>query len=355
MSESQGKKNTGLYAIVGVLVVVAVGALVFLSGNMGDKENNSQRNTIVAEASEGQTETQNSQTAAAENEPAAGTAEADVTEEAERLEIKPGNPTVAVVNGEEIKRSDVFSFIANLPENVRQLPVQQLFKMSLEQLVNAKLVEKRATQANLESNEQVQEQLEQAKEQIMRTVFLQQQVDERITEESLQELYQAYTEQIGETPERKARHILVEDKATAEKLIKEAKGGADFEELAREHSTGPSAAEGGDLGWFAKNEMVAEFANAAFNIEPGNVGDEPVETQFGWHVVKVEDARTRQPPSFEEAKPMIESQLRRQVLDQMVNEWREEAEIEVYNINGEEIAEAEAETSGEAATETSAN
>jgi peptidyl-prolyl cis-trans isomerase C len=255
---------------------------------------------------------------------------------------------VAVVSGEEITRAEVFRYIANLPENVRQMPIERLFRLGVDQVINTKIVEDKVEQADLSDNPDVQQQLEEARSQIARSVFLQQQVDERITDEKLRELYDAYAARMGDVPETHARHILVEEEETAKELIGQLEEGADFAELAEEHSTGPTAEKGGDLGWFAKGEMVPEFSEAAFNIEPGQIAGEPVKTQFGWHVIKVEDRRTRPVPAFEEVKPMLESQVRRQVLDDMLQEWRDEENIEVYDINGNPAGQEQESADGQA-------
>ncbi|NCC21471.1 MAG: rotamase [Alphaproteobacteria bacterium] len=332
MSEApQSKSNAGIFAILGIVAIAAVAALVYLSGNVPGKPGSNQT-TNPAQAASGDESTQE---AAAEGQQAA-------IPEQPKLEIKPGDPVVAVVNGQDIMRSDVFQFIATLPQNVRQLPVDQLYGLAVNQLVNTKLVEARAGKADLSNDPAVREQLDQAKQQIVRNVFLQRQVEERTTEEKLRSLYDAYAAKMGEIPEVKARHILVEDESAAKELIKKAMAGADFAELAKENSTGPSAEQGGDLGWFAQGEMVSEFSEAAFAIEPGQVGDTPVKTQFGWHVIKVEERRMRPAPAFEDVRQMLDTQVRRQVLDNLIDEWREQADVTVYDINGEPISSPDA-------------
>ncbi len=347
----QEKSNKGIFAVIAVLAVVAIVALVYLSGNIEKEtasENGSESGVASMEpaAQEGQ--------GANEQQMQNADATAAAEDEAPKIELKPGNPVVAVVNGEEIKRTEVFEFIAGLPQNVRQMPLDQLFELSVQQLVNARLVENKAEQAALENDEQVKEQVAEAREQIVRNVYLQRQVQERITDEKLQSLYKSYSERIDDIEETKASHILVETREKAEELINKLKQGGAFDEMAKENSTGPSAERGGDLGWFAKSEMVPEFSEAAFNMEPGQVSDKPVKTQFGWHVIKVEDRRNREAPPFEEVKPMLENQLRRQVLDNMVEEWRQQADVEVYGINGpEDAAEAGEEGKEENTSETS--
>ncbi len=111
------------------------------------------------------------------------------------------------------------------------------------------------------------------------------------------------------------------------------KGGADFAELAKEKSTGPSGPQGGDLGYFKKGQMVPEFGDAAFAMEVGSTSPEPVKTQFGFHVIKVEDKRTVE-PTFEESEPQIRQEVARTIVTDLVEELREGAKIERFNMDG---------------------
>ncbi len=325
------KKSKGaMFAVIGVIVIVAIGALVYLTGNLDKKSSGKQSAVQTASASDTSSQPPAESTATAANP----------QPEQPAFEIKPGNPVVAVVNGKQIMRSDVFAFIAGLPQNVRQMPINQLFDLSVEQLVSAHIVEKKADQANLANDEEVLKQVEIAKDQIIRSVYLQKEVEKRVTEDKIKELYAAYAQQVGQIEETKASHILVDTEEKAKELIAQAKSGTDFTELAKANSTGPSAERGGDLGWFAKGEMVPEFSEVAFSLKPGQVASEPVQTQFGWHVVKVEGRRNREAPKIEEVRPMLESQLRRQILDGLVDEWRDQADVAVFGINGKEDAAA---------------
>src|SRR2546422_929296 len=127
--------------------------------------------------------------------------------------------------------------------------------------------------------------------------------------------------------EVRARHILVEGEDEAKAIIEQLKGGADFATLAKEKSKDPGAAEGGDLGYFTKDQMVPEFADVAFKMYPGQLSN-PVKTQFGWHVIKVEDKRTRQPPEFEKVKDQIEAYLARKVQSDFIAKLRQSAKVE---------------------------
>ncbi len=303
-AEPAGNK-TPLIAAAVVVALVAIGAMIFMSGNG------------VAESEEQEV--------------------AQAAQDGEAPMIKLGNPVVAMVNGEEIRRSDVFNFISGLPEQVRQMPIQALFPLALDQVVNNRVISAKAEAANLEADPEVEQLVVQAKNQIVRNVFVERQIDEQITQKKLLDAYEDLLTEIGEITETKALHILLEDQEKAQEVIAMLEDGGDFAELAQEHSTGPTAENGGELGWFAQNEMVPEFANAAFAIEPGNFTKDPVQTQFGWHVIKVEERRQRPEPEFETVKPQLEAQLRQQTLNDLVEGWQDEADIEKYDINGEPV------------------
>ena len=306
------KKNKGpMIAVIAVVVLVALGGVFALTGK-GSTQNSEKMNEIAP-------------------------ASADASKAADNKVIEEGNPVVAVINGEEIHRSDVFNFIVTLPEQVRQMPLQTLFPLALEQVINNHVVTSKADTANLDNDPEVSTLASQAKEQIVRNVYVDRQIDEQITQKRLLKAYEDLLNQIGDVQETKARHILVEDETKAKELITKLDGGADFETLAKENSTGPTSENGGELGWFAKAEMVPEFAEAAFALEPGTYTKEPVKTQFGWHVIKAEERRTRPEPEFEVVKPQLEAKLRQEVLAELIAGWQKEAKIEKFDINGEVV------------------
>lgn len=323
MSVKNQNGNAGIIALVAV-VVVGVGLLAYFSGKMSGSQIEAGTSEVAAASAQA--------TQAAAAEPAAP-----------EVIIEPGNPIVGKVSGQDITRLDVFNFIRTLPAQTQQQPVSVLFPFALEQVINSVVVDNKVSGVNLDNDPQVQEQLAAAKEQIVRTVYLQQEVEKGITEERMQEAYAVFLENQPpqEIPEARARHILVEDEALARDLIQQLKDGAQFEALAQEHSTDATAEEGGDLGYFSQEEVVPEFAEAAFGLDVGTFTQKPVETQFGFHVIKLEEKRLRPPPTFEQSQAFLEGQLRRAFLEKLVNDWRAEAEIERFDINGNEAAAAE--------------
>jgi len=138
----------------------------------------------------------------------------------------------------------------------------------------------------------------------------------------------------------RARHILLETEETAREVIRELDAGSDFAELAADKSTGPSASSGGDLGWFGKGQMVPEFSDAAFALEPGTFTTEPVKTQFGWHVILVEDRKAGEAPPFEQARQQLSSDMSGEVLQGILTDLRGKTEVERFNFDGGPMPEA---------------
>lgn len=140
-----------------------------------------------------------------------------------------------------------------------------------------------------------------------------------------EEILAEYTTQIEQSPDRqyKARHVLVETQSAAVDLIGQLKSGADFQELAKEHSTGPSGPNGGDLGWFAPNQMVKPFADAVAALEDGSYTQAPVQTQFGWHVILREDSRDAEPPTLDAVRDVLKQRVEQQKLQLYLEQLRE--------------------------------
>lgn len=247
------------------------------------------------------------------------------------------DPVVAVVNGQDIMRSEVLLALSDMAEGVDAESAQQLFPQFLDQYVNIRLLSDAALQSGVADNAQVQAEAEMATAQIYRAAFLNGQFEKAMSESNLQAMYKQMVADQPDQDEVRARHILVADEATAKKLISQAKSGADFAELAKENSTGPTGPSGGDLGYFVKGQMVAEFADAAFAMQAGDVSDVPVQTQFGWHVIKVEDRRQRVKPTFEQMKEGLAQQLRQSVTQGVVQGLRENAEITLFAFDGSAI------------------
>ena len=238
------------------------------------------------------------------------------------------NPVLAVVNGTEVRRSEVVESAKSLPPEY-QAQLDQILPALVERYVDLKLLGDRAVASGLNDDPEVKETLAKLQEDVIREVFLRRYLKERVTDEVLQTRYQEFLKKNPPQPEIHARHILVPTKEEAQKAIADISSGKDFSEVATALSKGGSAQNGGDLGYFVKDDMVPEFAEAAFAMQPGEISKEPVQTQFGWHVIKIEDRRERQPPSFEEVKPTLEGEAQQETVTALLKELREGAAIEI--------------------------
>lgn len=244
------------------------------------------------------------------------------------------DPVVATVNGANILRSDIEAARAQLPEQYRNLPMEQVFQPILNQLIRTKLLAQKARDANMQDAEAHKRSVALIEERLLEQAYLQQAVEKRITDKALRERYESAVKSFPTSEEVRARHILVKTEAEAVAIIKEISGGADFAKLAAEKSIGPSKTRGGDLDYFGRGQMVKSFEDAAFALAKGEVTDKPVQSQFGWHVIKVEDKRQSKPPSFEEARDQISQEMSQEAAGDVVKELTEAAKIERFDLDG---------------------
>jgi peptidyl-prolyl cis-trans isomerase C len=245
------------------------------------------------------------------------------------------DPVVARVNGEAVHASDVMRLVSQLPPQVQQMPLEMIYPAILDQLVNQKLVSAAGYKAGLQNSAEVKDELKRAEERIVQRAFIQGEVEKRITKDALDKAYKEYVEKHPAQEEVKAAHILVDGEAEAKDIIAQLKKGGDFAKLAKEKSKDKAAAEqGGDLGYFTKDMMVEPFANAAFAMKKGEVSKEPVKTQFGYHVIKVEDRRKAPPPAFEEMADQLREEMAREVVTAQLDQLRSGAKIEKFAMDG---------------------
>jgi len=239
------------------------------------------------------------------------------------------DPLLGTANGAEIRQSDLEAALAQLPPPYASLPRAQIAPLVMQQLILDALLLEAAEGDEIAGSERFQALVARESDRLLRDVYLEQRIDAALTDERLQAAYDRYLEANPPEREIRARHILVEERAAAEALIAELQGGADFAELARENSTGPSGPSGGDLGWFSEGMMVPAFSEAAFALEVGGITETPVETQFGWHVITVTDERQSEPASFEEVEPQLRDDLSRTIAQNLLDELRSTASIEL--------------------------
>lgn len=241
---------------------------------------------------------------------------------------------VAVVNGDPIYRSEVMAVQRELPEQYRQLPLDMVFKNLVDELIDTRLAAAAARQENLQDTAEVKKRLAFIQTRVLAETYLRGKIDAEVTEEKLRGLYKKFVDAFPNEQELRARHILVQTEADARAVIKELGNGGDFAELAKKKSKGPSGARGGDLGYFSRGRMVKPFSDAAFALKDGEVTQNPVKTQFGWHVIKVESRRKALPPSFEERREEMAAAISRQAVKTVRDGLRKGAKIERFGPNG---------------------
>ena len=245
------------------------------------------------------------------------------------------DPVVAVVNGQQIHLSDVEIAQQSLPQQYRNMPLAAVFPALLDRMVDSKLVEQDGRTNKVTDDPAFKKRLAFVEDQVVQDFWLQKQIAEKVTPEKMKQAYEEKVKNLPAEDEVHARHILVATEPEAKAIIADLKKGAAFDKLAKEKSTDKaSGAEGGDLGWFKKTDMVKEFADAAFALKKGELSQTPVKTQFGYHVIKVEDRRKAPPPSFEELSGQIHQDLARETVTAMLNKLRADAKVEKFNIDG---------------------
>ena len=245
------------------------------------------------------------------------------------------DPVVARINGTELHRSDVIEAIRGLPPQVQQQPIERLYPALLEQMVGTVLVSQAGRKAKLQDDPEVKKRLALVQDQLIADAYVQKLLQKQVTDQKLHARYDKFVKDAPPREEVHARHILVASEDEAKAIIADLKKGGDFNKLAQEKTTDPSGkTSGGDLGYFTKEDMVPEFADAAFKLKPGEYTETPVKTQFGWHVIKVEDRRTAKPPPFDQVKPKLGNEMSREIVGDKVKELRTAAKIETFNLDG---------------------
>lgn len=245
---------------------------------------------------------------------------------------------VARVGDSEITAADVASAFGDLPAEYRQMPIATLYPQLLDQLVNRALMLKEGLARKLDEDAGIRAQVKAFEAFAIQRAYLDDYVARTITEEALREAYDT-TVGAGKGKEQvKASHILLQSEAAAKAVIVEIDDGADFSQLARDKSTGPSAKSGGDLGYFGREQMVTPFADAAFAMDEGDTSADPVKTQFGWHVIKLTGRRTLPPPAFDEVREKLQDRLTREALTAHMAELRNATTVEMFNPDGSPMA-----------------
>ncbi len=244
------------------------------------------------------------------------------------------NGVAAIVNGEQITVAEVRKAYEQNPQLAAQgVSFESFYGHAVDVMVNSKLALQAATKANIQATPEYQEQLANLQDELARNIYIDKQIDARISPDEVQKIYNEYVGSFKSQKEVKAKHILVDNEDLAKEIIKELDAkSASFDDLALKYSKDQP-----DLPYFTEEMMVPEFSAAAFSMEKGTYTKEPVKTEFGYHVILVEDTRVTHPLTIVEVEPQIKANLAQQAIDQVVQDLNDGAQVEKFDLNGKKI------------------
>lgn len=245
------------------------------------------------------------------------------------------DPVVAKVDDSTIRLSDLAAIARTLPPQAQALPMQQLYPMLLDQLIDARAVAAEARRKGMDKDPEIKRQVDAAAQRAFESAVLEREVGPAVSDAALRARYDRDVAGKPGVEEVHARHILVETEALAVTIIGELGKGGDFAALSTKHSKDPGAARsGGDLGFFKKDDMVPEFATAAFALKDGQVSATPVKTQFGWHVIQTIERRRAPAETFEQARDELRDKAIQDGIRAVVDRARAVVTVEKFNLDG---------------------
>ena len=244
------------------------------------------------------------------------------------ISAKDLNTIVAAkVNNHIISAQDVLNAVSTLPENVKTKPLFEIYPRVINELINKHLITKRAYSEKLDLDQNVINLIKKNKDSILAKYWLNNFIMNETSEENVKNFYNNYVKSFQEYTEINASHILVKTKNEAVSIINKLNNKSQFSELARAYSIGPSAKNGGNLGWFGPGQMVKEFEKAAFLLEKGNISQKPIKTKFGFHVIKLNDMRNAKPKKLNEIKNNIIEKITKISLSNLENKIRKNEKV----------------------------
>lgn len=238
---------------------------------------------------------------------------------------------VAKVGEMEIRQSELDLAIANLDPQLQQLPDEQKRIAALSGAIDVKLLAQGAVDEGIRDTEDFKKRMSYITDRELHNSYFRTHVVDAVTEDEVKARYEKEIAALPKQEEVNARHILVKTEEEAKAVIAELDAGKDFAELAKTTSEDSNKSDGGDLGWFAKGRMVPEFEEAAFALEKGAYTKTPVQSQFGFHVIKLEDRRDVQPPAFEQVEPQIRQLVMRDKYLALIAEAKTEQKVEIMD------------------------
>jgi peptidyl-prolyl cis-trans isomerase C len=251
--------------------------------------------------------------------------------------ISGSDPVVGGVDGKLIYLSDLNRAINSLPDQMRNLPFDSVMPVLLDRLIDHAALTMTARRNDLDKKLEVQREMQAAADQVLERAWLAQVTPARVTDAAVEARFNREYANRPATDEVHARHILVGTEAEAKSVLEELKGGADFASVARVVSKDPDGKQGGDLGFFRRDQVWPSFADVAFSLQPGQIGPVPVHNEFGWHILKVEERRLVAPPTLSEVREKIRQELTAQAVREAIADARSQVIIHKFNLDGSEI------------------
>ncbi|MDB3953079.1 peptidylprolyl isomerase [Alphaproteobacteria bacterium] len=241
---------------------------------------------------------------------------------------------VARVVGEPIYQQDIIRAFRAMPPRIRRAGLKRHYTKLLETVIVAKMLTIYGRRLKLENDSRVKRELKRAEDALVRDVYLGDLVRKQITEKLLKDKYKVLVKKNKGVEEVRARHVLLQTESKAKEIIKSINTGQNFSALAKKHSIGRTASRGGDLNYFKRDEMVKPFSDAAFALKVGQVTQKPVKSDFGWHVIKLEDRRKRKIPTFQKVKPVIRQKVGEEVSNRVVSDLLTQTKVQRFSFDG---------------------
>lgn len=247
---------------------------------------------------------------------------AQLPAQADEAQVENQNPVMATVNGVPITADEVRHFLSKQSQPLAP-------EDAMRELINVELLNQAAKNEKLLENPTLQLEIKRLTSAVIASTYLQNHLNElEITDEQVEARYQKEYVDGDQASEYNANHILVKTEDEAKDIIKKLDDGGDFAELAKELSTGPSGKSGGALGWFKSEDMVTPFSEATMQLEKGQHSKTPVQTQFGWHVIKLNDTRKSEPPALDDVRKSLATGIAADSLKAKLEELHDAAKIE---------------------------
>ena len=244
------------------------------------------------------------------------------------------DPVIAIVDGSAIKRSDLLNVQRSLPAQFQQMPLETLFPLLIDRMIDAKLLALAGRRDNLGNDAEIRSRVASYEERLIQETYLTRKIGAATSDDAVRTRFQKFVTDNPAEAEVSARHILVATEQKAKEIVAELKKGGDFAKLAADNTLDPSGKQsGGDLGFFKKGEMVPEFSEVAFKLREGEIADAPVKSQFGWHVIKVDKIR-QQTQNLEEVREQIVNEISQEIVNGEVVKLRQTAKVERFNLDG---------------------